>query len=466
MRFVAFLALGLLSTVTALAQDFPGIRTSNYAGVSSVFANPANIADSRHRWDFSLFNISTVVGNNKASFNLKDIGRTLNADSIKNNVFAEGTGNSNGAISAVVQGPSVFFNLNKKSALGITTRARVMSNIVDIDSKLAKQLIDDTENDTGFPYTITSANKMVVNANAWTEFGLSYAREIYSSGNHYLKGGISLKYLAGAANTSIHIDNLRATLNEDLIGDDVYLANSSGNIGLNYGGVSTSNFEAKDLLSFESTGFGADLGFVYEYRPDVSLAERRDLNKYKFKVSLAVLDIGSIKYQRDLSRSGGYGINISGAERFYLSALADAEIDDYKDTLNKYPQYFTPNASMSQSKYTVALPSTLQLNVDYHFHKGLYVNLDTQLALTNSSKNVNNSQYYTSVALTPRFESKGVGVFLPMTYNSLTAFTAGAAFRLGPLFIGSGSILSAAIGSSKQADFIFGLHFGSLQKSN
>lgn len=465
MKFAAFTALGLLLAGNLAAQDFPGIRTSNYGGVSSVFANPANIADSRHRWDFSLFNISTAIGNNNASFRLKDLGRTLDADSIKNKVFSENAGSSSGMVSTVVQGPSVFFNLNKKSAIALTTRARVMSNVVDIDGKLAKQIIDDTENDTGFPYTIASANKMVVNANAWTEFGLSYAREIVSKGTHYLKGGVSVKYLAGAANTSIHIDNLNATINEDLLASDAYLTNSRGAIGLNYGGVSTSDFEVEDLLEFESKGFGADVGFVYEYRPDASLAGQRNLNKYKWKVALSLLDLGSIKYNRDLSRSGGYTINISPSQRFYLSALANADVDDYKDTLNKYPQFFTPNASLSTSSYSVALPGTVQLNVDYHVKKGLYVNVGTQLALTNTSSNANNSQYYSAVTVTPRIENKHFGVYVPLAYNALTQFTAGAAFRLGPLYIGSGSILSAALGDSKQADVIFGLHFGSLQKS-
>jgi hypothetical protein len=36
---------------------------------------------------------------------------------------------------------------------------------------------------------------------------------------------------------------------------------------------------------------------------------------------------------------------------------------------------------------------------------------------------------------------------------------------LGPLFIGSGSLLTAAFGDSKQADFYFGLHFAGLQKN-
>ena len=464
MRFVAVSSLCLFFVNTIQAQDFPGLRTSNYAGVTNVFFNPANIADSRHRWDFTLFNISTSIGNNQASFKLQDIGRTLDADSIKNKIFSGNAGSSSGFASAVVQGPSVFFNLNKKSALAITSRARVMTNIIDIDGKLAEQLVDEINDNTGFPYRISSTNNMVVNANAWTEFGLSYAREIYTAGNHYLKGGITFKYLAGAANASVNIDNLNGTLGLDAPSNEAYLTNAKGRIGLNFGGINTDNFEAADLLEFESSGLGADIGFVYEYRPGTN-EMRRDLNKYKFKVGIALLDVGSVKYDRDVSRSGSYSINIGATQRFYLSALTDAGIDNFKDTLNKYPQFFAPDANMPLASYNASLPTTLQLNIDYHFHKGLYVNLATQLALTNSRTKASNSQYYSSIAITPRFENKTIGVYIPLTYNSLTNITAGAAFRLGPLFIGSGSILSAALGSSKQADIIFGLHFGSLQKS-
>jgi hypothetical protein len=40
---------------------------------------------------------------------------------------------------------------------------------------------------------------------------------------------------------------------------------------------------------------------------------------------------------------------------------------------------------------------------------------------------------------------------------------AGLSLRLGPLFIGSGSVLSALVGSSKQADVYVGFHFGRLK---
>jgi hypothetical protein len=242
------------------------------------------------------------------------------------------------------------------------------------------------------------------------------------------------------------------------------MSNSTGQIGLSFGGISIDDFEPADLLKFKSTGIGADIGFVYEYRPDTGSYARRDLNKYKFKIGLSVLDIGSIKYDRDLSRSGSYGIHITGPQRFYLRSLAEASVDDFKDTLNKYPQFFSPDAAGNAAGYTTALPTTVQLNADYHVRKGFYVNLNAQLGLTNSGSKAYASQYYNAVAITPRFENKLLGVYVPLTYNALTEFTAGASFRVGGFFFGSGSILSAALGSSKQADFFIGLHFGSLFK--
>lgn len=471
MKAVAAFTLGLFLSSFLNAQDFAGIRTSNYAGVSSVFYNPANIADSRHRWSFSLFNVSTFVGNDKASFRLKDIGKTLDLDSLQNKMFAGGSGSSNGFVSAVVQGPSLYFNLSKKSAIALTTRARAMTNIIDIDGKLAQELLNE-ENSTGFPYTISSANNMVVNANGWTEFGVSYAREIMNKGNHYLKGGISLKYLAGAANASIQIDRLNTTLDLDLVRDDAYLTNSSGNIGLSFGGINLSDIETTDLLAFKSTGFGADLGIVYEFRPANQAALqngqdglRRDLNKYKIRLAASLLDAGSINYERDISRSGGYNIRISPSQRFYLSSLADAGIDEFKDTLNRYPQYFTPDASKAAARYRVAMPSSLHVNADYHLHKGFYVNLASQFSLINSTTKTESSQYYNNVVMTPRLESKGFGLYVPLMYNSLTQFTAGASLRLGGFFIGSGSVLSAAFNGSKAADVFVGFHLGSRQKS-
>ncbi|HVG11761.1 MAG TPA: DUF5723 family protein, partial [Flavisolibacter sp.] len=186
----------LVAITQASAQDFPGYRAGNYTGVNGVFFNPANIADSRYRFDINLFSISTSVGNNQASFNLRSVAQSFDSDSLKSQIFGNNAGPSSGMVNLDVHGPSVMFNAGKNGALAITTRARTMANIIDLDGKLAKQLTDDFNSDIQLPYTISSGQNMRMAVNSWAEFGASYARTLSDRGAHFLKGGLTFKYLA------------------------------------------------------------------------------------------------------------------------------------------------------------------------------------------------------------------------------------------------------------------------------
>lgn len=454
-----------------MAQDFPGYRAGNYTGVNGVFFNPANIADSRYRWDLNLFSLNTSLANNNASFKLKDLSNSFDEDSIKTQLFGDKAGPASGMLSVNLVGPSLMFNAGKKTSIALTTRARTIVNIKDIDGKLANKLVSDVNDDSDLPYTISSNENMAMSVNGWTEFGVSVGRVLADEGKHFFKGGISLKYLAGAANGHLYINKLNATLNHDGVADDYYLNNGSGSIGLGFGGVRISDdLDAGELLSFESTGFGGDIGFVYEFRPDFESYKssdnkwRRDENKYKLRVGVALLDVGSMKYKKDMERSGAYDIAITGAERFYTSELDDVELDEYNDFFTSRPQYFTPKASNIEEDIKVALPTTLQLDVDYHIHRGFYVSAAGQFALSKMDSKPQNSQYYNGFTLTPRFEGKGIGIYVPVNYNDLTELNAGLSLRLGPLFVGSGSVLTALMGDSKQADVHIGLRVSSLQK--
>jgi hypothetical protein len=309
---------------------------------------------------------------------------------------------------------------------------------------------------------------MRVNVNAWTEFGLTVGRVIRGEGPHFFKAGATLKYLSGTGNAYVNAENLQGTMAENTVGD-TYLTNTTGRLSMGFGGIDLSDVEAKDFTKMESTGFGADLGFVYEYRTDTDGYKhgetntlRKDVNKYKFKVGVALLDLGSLKYKRDMQRSGGYNVDITGNEALYTSELEDVDLNDFKSYFDSRPQYFTPDNNTNAATYKVGLPTALHVNVDYHLHRGFYVDLAAQLAFKSDSKPYNSS-YYNSFTLTPRYEGRSIGLYVPVAYNALTKFNAGAALRLGPLFIGSGSVLTALFGNSKQADAFVGLRFGSLQ---
>jgi hypothetical protein len=464
---IALSLFALLFAFISKAQNFSGYRSGNYTGVNGVFFNPANIADSRYKVDFNLVSVSGYVGNNQARFSLKNMGNSFQGDSIKNQLLGSSAGPSTGFVSTTVHGPSLLISGGKKMSFALTTRARLMANARDIDGKLVDKISSELNNDPTLPYTLSSTQNMQLTVNGWTEFGLSIARVISDKDKHFFKAGLSVKYLAGAANGYVDIGSLTGTLQEDPVLQDPYFANTTGRIALGFGGARVSSLETDDIFNFESSGIGADIGLVYEFRPDHANYKnekgewQRDRNKYKFKVGVALLDIGKIAYKRDQERSGAYAINITGNERLPTSELNGVEIDDYKEFFNSRPEFFTPDNSLGGAEYKVSLPTTLQLDLDYNLHKNLYVSLASQLPV--SSNAVFNSRYYSMVTLAPRYEGKGIGLSLPIHYNGLTKFNMGAAFRFGPLFFGSGSVLSALLGDSKQVDAHFGLRFGSLR---
>lgn len=463
MKRYLFIAALVCSGFSLSAQDLPGFRTSNYNGVVGVFSNPANAAQNNYKWDANLFSVGVGVGNNNASFSLKNIGELAKDDSLINRFIGKGGKSSNALLGVDIKALSFMIALDKKSGLALTSRGRVMLNATDLDGTLGKQIIDGSANDgITFPYTINSDKNMRVTANAWSEVGVTYGRVLLDKGHHFIKAGLTAKYLAGVANAYVNVNRLKGTLTQDIITDDVYLSNATGGLEIGTGGISLENFDVAELTSFKSSGFGADLGVVYEWRPDYEAGNETAGNKYKLRVGLSLQDIGSIKYKKDMANSGGYNIDITGAEALNLNEVGEQPIDEIKDYLDSKPQFFTPLSSTG-SNYKVKLPTMLNLDVDYNVLSNFYVNAAAHINVVATDKDFFNSNYFNSFSVTPRYETKKLGVFLPLNYSELTSFNAGVAFKLGPVYLGSGSVLTALFNSSKQADFFLGVRFGVLR---
>src|SRR5690606_10344900 len=92
------------------------------------------------------------------------------------------------------------------------------------------------------------------------------------------------------------------------------------------------------------SGFGVDLGLTYEYRPDADKhklnsggneIEDREKNKYKFRVSGSLLDIGSVKYKGDKGQVNAYKIKtFNQIEWGSLDTLA-SYLEDYESSPNR-----------------------------------------------------------------------------------------------------------------------------------
>src|SRR5690606_18303431 len=127
---------------------------------------------------------------------------------------------------------------------------------------------------------------------------------------------------------------------------------------------------------------------------------------------------------------------------------------------NLYTQIGAGNSAKS------VMPSALHLNADWNINNLFYINLNTDLSLVSNS-GINTNSIADIVSLTPRFESKWFSFYSPISYIETLGFQWGAGLRAGPLYIGSGSVLSVLTGNrSKGADFYAGLKIPIYQSSS
>ncbi|WP_194768012.1 DUF5723 family protein [Tamlana sp. I1] len=446
MKKIILLLLVVISPMWLQGQAFQGFLTDNYSGVNSVVINPANIVDSRFRADINLIGVSAFGGNDYAGVNILDVTKSgYDFDSMANTYP---TNNNNGIINIDVMGPSFMFNINSNSSIAVFTRARSFVNIHDING----EIVDDLENDDTDDFYFDGGNLKTA-GNGWAELGVTYARVILNDRTKFLKGGLTVKYLQGGGSAHISGNNLTVDYDADGGGPDNGSFDTTGE--LTYASFDTSFDE--DGYEYElpkATGVGFDLGFVYEWRTnypdyrrtaaDGSTYSLKDQNKYKLKLGLSITDIGRINYKDGTEEV--YEVNNSFTEDDFDNA------DNLEDFLNTF---YTLKSSTKGFKAT--LPTALHFTADWSFTRRLYVNLNTDLSLISKNK-LGASRIANTVSLTPRFESKIFSFYLPMGIVQYSGFQAGAGLRFGPLYLGSGSVLSALVSdNSKAADVYAGI---------
>ncbi|MEE9363049.1 MAG: DUF5723 family protein [Cellulophaga sp.] len=436
------------------AQSYMGLLTDNYSGVHGVISNPANIVDSRFKTDINLIGASAFFGNDYFGVKLSDVFKDNYDFETDAKRFSKDKNSILGNID--ILGPSFMFNINKNNSIAIFSRARVLFNATDINGSTLDQIIDEDEPNVNDDYNIDEGD-IFSSANAWAEIGISYATILMNKEEHFIKGGISLKYLQGLGNAFTKGKNILVDYDADGTslpgGQTTGSIKSEGEVTYGYSANVEDDFEDFEIVK-GATGFGADLGFVYEWRPnytdynatdsDGNTYSQKDKNKYKLKLGLSITDIGGIKYKESTEKVYDIGFTVN-----------EDDFDQYDDLDDILNNLYTEISSSNASK--AILPTALHLNADWNLNSKFYLNLNTDLSLTSKNK-INTGRIANRLSLTPRFESKWFSFHSPISLVQYSGFQWGAGLRAGPLYIGSGSILSVLMGdSSKSADVYAGL---------
>ena len=449
MKKNVFLSLfAFASFCTANAQSYLGYTPDNYAGVQSVLYNPASIADSRFKADINLFSISSSVANDLYGVKIFDVfkdGYDFDLEAKKN--FSNA---NNGFMNTDIMGPSVMFNIAPKHSLAIYTRARAFMNVLDVNGNVVNELSKD--NKTNFDYPVGSPNAV---GNSWGEFGISYSAVLFQRGEHFLKGGITAKYLQGVANYHLQGTNINLEFQENVLFPEQsqYVSEGTAIYGSSQDFADNSDVE----INSKSRGFGLDLGLVYEWRPEYS-ADRADINdlkevnKYKLRFGLSVTDLGSMKYADGIRRN--YDLNETITQNEYDNA------DSFDEFLEDNYDFTAVNGGVK-----AYLPTAIHADVDWNIHRKFYLNANADFGVVSKTK-LNQNSIANRVSLTPRFESKWFSAYVPISYMDYSKQAqVGLGLRTGVFFIGSGSIISNAISkSSRAADIHLGMKIPIYQK--
>ncbi|GAA4272287.1 DUF5723 family protein [Aquimarina gracilis] len=436
----------ILCGASVKAQSYVGFLTDNYSGVHGIISNPANIVDSRFKTDINLIGASAFIANDYYGVNFSDIFDDDYEIEDEGREFPKDENNLVGNFD--VLGPAFMFNINEKNSIAIYSRARTFYNVNGISGETLESLINNLDDNIDFNVNQGDAYG---SANAWAEIGATYARVLMNKEEHFLKGGITLKYLQGLGTAYARGNDLTVDFDANEIISGAGEVTTTGEVAYGY----SENLEDLDDIDIETisgaTGVGVDLGFIYEWRPDykeyTSTDSKgktympKDVNKYKLKFGLSLTDLGSISYE---------GIE----ERYdFNNTLSQNDFEDID--LDELERFYTALAPGDASK--AVLPTALHANVDWSINKRFYLNLNTDLSLTAKDK-VNRSRVANVVSLTPRFESKWFSFYSPISVMQHSGFQWGAGLRAGPLYIGSGSVFSVLLGDkTKGADVYAGL---------
>lgn len=465
------------------AQQWLGIVTSNYAGTYSLYPNPANVADSRYKFFINIAGGNAEFTNNYAAWAApySFIGMATNTVPDKYRASNGLTGfkpsyieearnkpNTTSFAAADIKGPSMIYTFEKaKFAIGFTSRVRVLNNLTNTTAQVAHIMVQGTivPDIYGIPQR---NNHFIMNLNAYTEMGMTFGMVVKEQEQDYFKVGFTVKRVNGFLNLHYLVDEADFRIDPNAARSqrqNLLFENAVGTYGTTTtDALRTASFSKNWLFGNQAagTGYGFDIGAVYEYRPDYDKYDIKvkgkwqgdgTKNKYLYKISVALLDVGKLNYNNpDLVNQ----IKISEKNILILPGTFNG-IEDPNDLYKQTNAAFGLQDSDYSHSFVSALPMALSTNFDYKLSKKLYLNTTWIQSLTNKNK-IGSSQP-SILAFIPRYESKWFDVTMPLALiNGYRNFTVGLAGRIGPLFLGTdnlGGVLN--IGNPKGINAYFGL---------
>jgi hypothetical protein len=448
-----------LISVNAFSQDhFAGLTNSSRVGILTTSINPAELANMSNKFEINVVGVSFNVANNKIGFS------DLTSDKDIETLLFNGNEPVNLRIDAEAYG--LGFAIKHKSwALAITSKINGKLDAVDIDTKLGDALVNSGLNSVLGSSSINNNYNQRLTGTTWGEVGFTLSKNLLDKEKYKVNVGATFKLLFPGSYSNLGLDKFNGTINN--VGSQVYLNNTTANLNIAYSGSlanSFSNFEDYSKSVFGGlNGFSGDIGINFQWKDEPETNPKKNQNKYKFNAGLALRNMGSMTFSDDNNYNTNYTLNIqptiANPQGLNLNQFENIDNLQQIETILISQGYLTKQPEKKDFK--VKLPSIFSAYVDVKIISRLFVSGYIQQKVNDDNSN-DQITAQNSFTITPRVNLGFFEVYSPWTSNEISGFNGGIGFRVGGFYLGSGSIITAAINDSKQADIYGGFRLAFL----
>ena len=421
-----FLAVFVFSINMVYSQSFQGLNFSTFDALTAQSYNPALGVGGHMKWQVGIIGFDVTAENDYLFMKgkIKDWVNGFDQDThVGENLDGE---DKDLSLGVTANAPSFMLRIKDKNTIGFFIKARGTMSVNGIDEDLATSLYNQ-QFDLLDWVDYVQDGKSSIGFTSWGEIGASYGRNVFSNEKHRLDVGVNVKLLTDGVVGKVDIEDVNFTVTADSI---VNVHDSKFQFyGSNSFDALIDDEDNTQDVNFGIKSVGFDFGVVYAYTIPGKASPF-------LKAGLSVNDIGKLKYEASkYSRTFvGNGLNIPG--QLLLDGNGDYKnLDSILDILGTRTN---PTGTFKNS-----LPTVLNVFADIQPVKNFYVSVAGQINLLSQKKDNPSSNMPTLLSITPRYESKIFGAYLPMSYNKYGGFNMGAGVRVGQFSIGSNNFLTS-----------------------
>jgi len=432
LKIVLFALIIVVYYNTVGAQRSMAFYGDRYSGYEQLHANPALSTYSPYAWDFTLAGLhgfgysdyayirkSSLLSLRSAINRLEVIeaqSEVPDANNVPLLIFDEDRGSKSGVVHGRILGPSLRFSVANFS-FGVGTSYRGHASSFNIPENLGTYELNES-----ISTQVINLSESQFSYATWSEVNFNLAKSTGSS-----SFGISIKLLQSGGATGYLNNNSSSSF---AFVDDVITIPETG-VNLDY----ALNFESIDNSELDLTNGDISLGFDIGYAYTGST----------FSAGISLLNIGTL-------RNSNIGVSVLTRTTGNLS-LDLAEYRALSDPLALESQVLSDLPIISSNEnLQIGLPTALHIHGDWKYNDFLKISGSFFMrtpVFKNSLKADNLLQ------VTPRYESKLLSVFMPVTLYEYSKPRIGLAARFGFLTVGSEHLSSVFLSQDFRGSDIY-----------